>query len=175
MKQPEGFKQKNQEYKVCKLLKSLYGLKQAANAWHEKLKKILEKHGFKQSKHDPCLFKIGQMRELVYLVVYVDDFLVMSKSPEGIENTERVVKSSFKIVALGKPKNFVGLQIQRDKDGIFYLNQSGYIRKILKDTKMEEAKPSKYPLDPGIYKQLPGKDLDNKTIKVRLESYCTLE
>ncbi|GBM63275.1 hypothetical protein AVEN_110955-1 [Araneus ventricosus] len=63
MSQPEGYIEKGQEQKVCKLNKAIYGLKQAARAWHIRIGGSLLKCGVEQSKADPCLFKfvyIGQ-------------------------------------------------------------------------------------------------------------------
>ena len=77
MDQPEVFAIKGQEQKVCKLVKSLYGLKQAPRAWYENLIEHLLKLNYKHfNLDDATLFvkKVG--RSIVYLVVYVDDFLI---------------------------------------------------------------------------------------------------
>lgn len=48
---------KGQEYKVCRLKKNIYGLKQAAKVWNDRLNQILEKEGFNSCDSDPCLYK----------------------------------------------------------------------------------------------------------------------
>ena len=56
MEQPEGFVVKEQEKKVCRLIKSLYGLKQAPKQWHEKFVYIMLSNGFKINECDKCVY-----------------------------------------------------------------------------------------------------------------------
>lgn len=49
-------------------------------------------------------------------------------------------------------KHFVGIDLERDKDGNFWISQPTYIRKIIEQAKLTNAKPSKLPLDTGYYK-----------------------
>ena len=57
MHQPEGYVFPNEEHKVCKKKKTLYGLKQAARAWNSKIHQSLSKLGFHQSSVEKCLSK----------------------------------------------------------------------------------------------------------------------
>ena len=66
---PKGFEGKDGQNKVLRLIKSLYGLRQSAKTFFEKLKDGLEERGFKQSNHDPWLF----MKKDLMCVIYVDD------------------------------------------------------------------------------------------------------
>ena len=84
MKQPEGFVQDTK--KVCKLQKSIYGLKQSAHAWYEKVSSILEAIGFKRGKADPCVYTKKENGEIMYILVYVDDIIIAHKSNKQIEN-----------------------------------------------------------------------------------------
>ena len=80
MRQPEGYETVNKEMMVSKLKKGLYGLKQAAKLWNEKLNAILINLNFIQSKTDHSLYLKGSEREdIIYIIIRVDDFLIVSK------------------------------------------------------------------------------------------------
>ena len=56
MEHPEGFSVPEKEKKVCKLVKSLYGLKQASKQRHEKFDKVMMSNGFKINECDKCVY-----------------------------------------------------------------------------------------------------------------------
>ncbi|GJU46605.1 ribonuclease H-like domain-containing protein [Tanacetum coccineum] len=70
------FSDKNDQNKVCKLVKSLYELKQAPNKWNEKRVSVLKEHGFVQSVNDHSLFTKSKYNKFIALLVYVDDIVV---------------------------------------------------------------------------------------------------
>ena len=72
MKQPEGFASKGQEHLVCKLNRSIYGLKQSPRCWNSALDNHLNKMDFTQTTSDPCLY-IATEGEMFVIAVYVDD------------------------------------------------------------------------------------------------------
>lgn len=76
MKQPPGYEVAGKEHMVCRLKKSIYGLKQSARCWNDRLDGVLKKMGFRPSVADPCLYTKVVSGKLVYLLVYVDDILV---------------------------------------------------------------------------------------------------
>ncbi len=78
MKQPEGFVIKGQENLVCKLNRSLYGLKQSPRCWNHALDSQLKKIGFKQTDSDPCIY-VSSEGEMCIIAVYVDDILLAGK------------------------------------------------------------------------------------------------
>ena len=86
MVQPDGFKAKRQENKVCKLLKSIYGLKQASHSWSIRFDQAVKTYGFEQSVDEPCVYKHVKDKKIVFLVLYVDDILL-------IRNDTRVLTS----------------------------------------------------------------------------------
>lgn len=71
LRQPPGFEKGNQ---VCKLKKSLYGLKQAAKVWNEALHEVLMECGCSQSSDDPCLYSLT---DVCHILIHVDDLLVV--------------------------------------------------------------------------------------------------
>ena len=76
MNQPEGFDKPDEEQKVCKLKKALYGLKQSARSRNQKIDYVQKSHGFKQSEADLCLYTKQCNDALLYVSLYVDDFLI---------------------------------------------------------------------------------------------------
>jgi hypothetical protein len=84
MKQPEGFVVKGKKELVCKLKKSLYGLKQSPRMWYQKFDTYMLGLGFTRSKEDHCVYfkLIGD--HLIYLVLYVDDMLLIGNNKEII-------------------------------------------------------------------------------------------
>ena len=75
--QPDGFKAKGQENKVCKLLKSIYGLKPASCSWSIRFDQAVKTYGFKQSVDEPSIYKHFKDKKIVFLVLYVDDILLI--------------------------------------------------------------------------------------------------
>jgi hypothetical protein len=101
---------------VCKLLKSLYGLKQAPRAWHKRLVEELEKFGFTACNCDPALFiNKNSFKSTVYLLVYVDDLLIVSEDVGTIQLVKQQLTGIFSIHDLGEIKSFLGCEIQVDE------------------------------------------------------------
>lgn len=131
---------------VCKLKKSLYGLKQAPRCWNQKFNSVLNKFGFKNSHSDQCVYT-GHINEIkVYLLLYVDDGLVISKDRSVLDRFIDDLKENFDI-KISEPKNFVGLEIERSKEHIF-IHQKKYIEKILTKFNMQNANGNSIPIDP---------------------------
>lgn len=152
MKQPEGYNN-GASNQVCKLNKSLYGLKQGANEWNKKLHKTLSSQSFEQSKNDPCLYIKRHKGQWMYLSIHVDDIITASSSSEMIKKFEDDMKKHFTMKDLGNLHNYLGIQIERDSDGLFTLHQRCYIERKLKEFNMSDCKPSNIPVDPGYQKQ----------------------
>lgn len=153
MKQPVGYEIPNKKYMVCKLNKSLYGLKQIAKVWNEKIHNVLEEYEFRQSETDPCLYIKVIDDVWIYIIIYVDDIIIGSKEEKLVNDAMDTLRRSFDIVNLGSLSNYLGMSIERDDKGIFYLSQPKYIKKIIDSVGLQEAKISSYPLDPG-YKNI---------------------
>ena len=71
--QPTGFEEIHKEHMVCKLLKSIYGLKQASRKWHLKFDEVVTANGFKVNIVDQCIYMKVNERKYIFLVLYVDD------------------------------------------------------------------------------------------------------
>lgn len=90
--------------KVCKMNKAIYGLKQAGRAWHELLNSKLQSLGFEPSKSDPCVYFNRSETNLITLVVYVDDILVMCKNLNKITNFGSKFGNIFGVKDIGEVK-----------------------------------------------------------------------
>lgn len=152
MQQPPGFVIKGSERKVYRLFKSLYGLKQAAKAWNQRLDAELERQGFKRSESDPCLYVKLKGGHHCYVLVYVDDILIASEDNNLIIETEKALETRFTLTSLGEVNWYLGMEVKRNKEGDFFLSQERYIEQIANSAGLMEAKPSKIPLDPGYHK-----------------------
>ena len=152
MHQPEGITNEDENL-VCLLNKSLYGLKQAPRCWNQTFSSFLEDFNFLPSSSDPSVY-IGECDEdKVYLLLYVDDGLVLSHSTTAIEQFLCQIKQKFE-VKISDPTNFVGIEIQQEHDGSLVLTQKAYIASILKRFCMEECKQSSVPMQPNTNLEL---------------------
>jgi hypothetical protein len=148
MKPPPGF---SKEGKVLKLKKSLYGLKQAAFVWNQTLDECLIAIGFTRSAHDPCVYFIRETYEC-HLLVHVDDMIMSSQNENFIDEMATKISSNFELKSMGFINRFLGINVIKDEQNNYKINQSHYIEKIAETFDLTDAKHSPYPLDPGYYK-----------------------
>lgn len=112
--QPPGFH--NGGNQVCRLHKALYGLKQAPRAWYKKLDATLAKHGFKACMSDAGIYVSDKPGEApMYLVLFVDDMLLICKELDRVKAFKEAIKGEFAIHDLGEVNDFLGCQIVRDR------------------------------------------------------------
>ena len=102
--------------KVCKLVKSLYGLRQASRQWYTKLSATITQLGFVQSQADHSLFVQGSL--FTAILVYVDDMIITGNDLDCVASLKSVLDQRFGIKDLGSLKYFLGLEIARNKTGI---------------------------------------------------------
>ena len=111
MKQPEGFEQGGSEY-VCKLNKSLYGLKQSPRLWSEKLATVMEGMNFHRLHSDPSVYLYARDDVRVIIPVFVDDITIASKSVEKMDQFVEELSSHFKLRDLGETSFLLGVEIK---------------------------------------------------------------
>jgi hypothetical protein len=148
MSLPQGFSTSHPN-KVCKLVKSLYGLKQASRQWNEKLTSFLLSLNFKQASADHSLFTRKTVTSFLVLLVYVDDVIIAGTSLDEIQVVKSALHTSFKIKDLGKLKYFLGLEVAHSQAGIS-LCQRKYCLDLLVDSGLLGAKPVSTPCDPSV-------------------------
>ncbi len=170
MQQPPGYIQPGNENLVCKLKKSLYGLKQSPRCWNEKLCQHLKSLGFKESAADPCVFIRQQKKELQIIAVYVDDLILVAKSSEEMKQLKDDLSSRFKMKDLGKLHYCLGISVNlNESTNTICLDQSRYLLKILEKYGLTEAKTVSTPADPNV-KLLKDDGCSNKIDPVRYQS-----
>lgn len=136
---------------VYRLRKALYGLKQAARAWHAKLLSELIRLGFTASDADPCMFYRGDAAERVYLLIYVDDGIIIGRQQE-VRAALADIAGAFEIKDVGNVSYFLGLQLRRDRArGQIWLGQPKYARDMLERFGMSDCKPVVTPLEANTH------------------------
>ncbi|CAH9147462.1 unnamed protein product, partial [Cuscuta epithymum] len=130
---------------VCRLLKSLYGLRQAPRCWFSKLTCALKAYGFHQSQADYSLFTFRRPGKILCILIYVDDLLITGNDPDLIVEFKSYLSSRFPVKDLGVMKYFLGLEVARNPTGIF-LCQRKYVLDILTETGMLGARPASFPI-----------------------------
>ncbi|XP_020549863.1 uncharacterized protein LOC110012095 [Sesamum indicum] len=159
MEAPEAYQ--IPEGKVCKLNKSLYGLKQASREWNEEFSHKMTEYGFRQSAHDYCLFTEGEGSHFIAMLVYVDDILVTATNDKLITEVKEYLNDLFSIKDLGAARYFLGLEIARSDQGII-VNPNKYTLEIVRDVGLEKGKPTSSPLPAGCkFTSEAGAALDN--------------
>ncbi|XP_075098999.1 uncharacterized protein LOC142175892 [Nicotiana tabacum] len=125
---PQGFNDSTDKSLVCKLLKSLYGLKQASRQWNIKLTTILQTFGFSQSYLDYSLF---------------------IKQASGKLVTKDDLQSSFKIKDLGELKFFLGIEFTRSDKRIL-MHQRKYALELISDLGLAGSKHVHSPIEQNL-------------------------
>ena len=149
MDQPEGFIVPGKEKYVCKLKRSLYGLKQSPRQWNKRFDSFMLAHSFKRSKYDSCVYIKHVNGSPIYLLLYVDDMLIAAKSKIEITKLKKLLSSGFDMKDLGSAKKILGMEISRDrKSGLLFLSQQNYIKKVLQRFNMQNAKAVSTPIAP---------------------------
>lgn len=150
MRQPENFVDERYPDKVCKLKKSIYGLKQAGRDWNRKLNEVLINIGFKRCKTDNCLYVKRLDEEFIYIAVYVDDILLSCFSEHVLKSIVNDLNKHVDAVDRGPAKYYLGMEIERDGlRGNITIHQEKYVRDLLEKWKMTECKPAKTPIASG--------------------------
>ena len=150
MEQPDGFVVDGQEGKVCKLLKSLYGLRQAPKQWHEKFERTLTSTGFVANEADKCVYYRHGGGEGVILCLYVDDILIFGTNLKVIQEVKDFLNQNFEMKDLGVADVILNIKLLRGGDGGITLLQSHYVEKILDRFGYSDCKPSPTPYDPSV-------------------------
>ena len=143
---PPGYCTSTGERVVCKLKKSLYGLKQSPRAWFGRFTRFMKKIGYRQSNSDHTLFLKHRCGKVTALIIYVDDMVVTGDDFEEIQKLQDQLSSEFEMKDLGSLKYFLGIEVARAKNCIV-LSQRKYVLDLLVKTGMLDCKPADTPIE----------------------------
>ena len=145
MRQPPGFEDSQHPQHLCHLVKAIYGLKQAPRAWNARLGSVLHHLGFVASTADTSLFIFHRPDITVYLLVYVDDIIVLSSSPPAVDRLVENLRKEFAVKDLGPLHFFLGIEVSRRPDGLA-LVQRKYALDLLRRAGMLKCQSSDTPM-----------------------------
>ncbi|KAH9670456.1 hypothetical protein KPL70_016992 [Citrus sinensis] len=148
MLQPEGFAETGKENLVCRLNKSLYGLKQASRCWYKRFDSFIISLGYKRLSSDHCAYyKRFKDNDFIILLLYVDDMLVAGPNKDRIQELKAQLAREFEMKDLGPANKILGMQIHRDRNNMkIWLSQKNYLKKILRCFNMQDCKSISTPL-----------------------------
>lgn len=150
MEQPAGYVDEDHPDYVCRLNKSLYGLKQSGRQWNLKLHQILTEIGLHRLETERCLYKGKINGHVVLLAVYVDDLLIASDQVGVIEIIKARLGAKVDISDKGPAKYILGIEVERPSMGEIRLSQSYAINKLLESQRMTECKPIATPMEANV-------------------------
>ncbi|XP_044326125.1 uncharacterized protein [Triticum aestivum] len=145
MQQPPGFEDATYPSHVCKLQRSIYGLKQSPRAWYARLSQRLSQLGFVASRSDASLFIFSQGKIQIYMLVKVDDIVIAGSTPAVVDRLVQSLFASFPIKDLGRLEYFLGLEASFHSGGMT-LMQKKYALELLHRVNMENCKATSTPL-----------------------------
>ena len=122
-----------QPRRVVRLLKSIYGLKQAGDLWNKKLDGILRSLGFVRCESDACVYVRIRGTTRTYIALYVDDLLTMSNNRQDLLDFETELAQHVQRLTLkGDAQGYVGLEFKRDREArTITLTQEQYIKDLV--------------------------------------------
>ena len=140
MQQPEGFVEAGKEHLVCKLNRTLYGLKQSPRVWYQTIDKFFAEKGFKRIECDYGLYVIWNDEVKFIIALYVDDMLLACSSMSYLNQVKQWLNNEYDMKDLGEAKYVLGIEIQRDRSKReIYLSQQKYIENVLEDFIMSDC------------------------------------
>ncbi|GIL51635.1 hypothetical protein Vafri_7582, partial [Volvox africanus] len=148
MKEPPGYESKTPGM-ACRLLRSIYGLRQASRCWYDKLCTKFAEIGLFPSKSDPAMFVKVDEKGVILALVHVDDMCVAAKTQEMVDRIKRAIGGLFKVRDLGEIKVFLGMEVTRRENGDITLSQASYVERILSVHGLGDVKPRVLPMAVG--------------------------
>ncbi|GJT88080.1 retrotransposon protein, putative, ty1-copia subclass, partial [Tanacetum coccineum] len=135
MEQPEGFVNPKYPKRVCKLKRSIYGLKQASRQWNKRFDDEIKKFGFTQNRDEPCVYLKASGSNVTFLILYVDDILIMRNNIPMLKDVKSYLGRCFamKDLVLRSPAELKRMQ------NVPYASAVGSIMYVVRCTRPDVA------------------------------------
>ena len=147
MTQPEGFVSTRDARKICKLHRSIYGLKHASRRWNIHFDHTFKEFDFIQNEDESCVYKKVSGSHVSFVVLYVDDILIIGNDIPSLQAVETWLGGNFSMKGLGEGTYILGIRIYRDRSRrLISLSQSTYIDKVLHHFWMQDTKKGFVPM-----------------------------
>ena len=136
---------------LYKLKRSIYGLKQASRSWNTRFDQAIKSYGFDQCPDESYVYKKCDGSMVVFLVLYVDDILLIGNDVGVLSSVKVWLSSQFDMKDLGEASHILGIKLLRDrKQRMLGLSQATYIDQILDCFNMQDSKKGFLPFRHGI-------------------------
>ena len=170
IEQPEGYERKgpNGQKLVCKLKKSLHGLKQSGRNWNCLLHGYLTQERLIHSLADPCVYVKSTEFGLVIAIVWVDDIIIAGSNTDVLKKAKESLMMRFKKKDLGVLSWFLSIQFKCGKDCI-EMHQRKFVEKILERFNISNCKPKAVPCELGANKTSAVNESEFENVKLYLE------
>jgi hypothetical protein len=160
MEQPEGFEAVDKEDWVMKLMKSIYGMKQASRVWNKTFHKAVEGHGFNRMLCEWCVYRRQSATGTTIFAVHVDDIMSASTSKDENDDFKAFLESQWDVNDLGPPKFALGIAISRDLVAkTISLSQTALIDRVIEQFNQGDARTVDTPMIQGLQIVRPDKTL----------------
>lgn len=150
MVQPKMFEDPKNPHKVCKLVKSLYGLKQAGREWNKTVNDILNNMKFKRILADTCVYYRKRGNIICIIALYVDDMLIAYSHKDEMKTVFENMNKHVEVVDRGYISFYLVMEIERDHlTGNIRIHQEKYTQELLEKWGMQDCKPANTPWASG--------------------------
>ena len=160
MRQAPGFAETGKEHLLCRLKRSIYGLKQSSRQWNKVIDEFMKNEGFKVADADCCIYLKNRDNYTIMVSLYVDDLMIASNCNDLCSNLKKSLNKRFEMKDLGRVRMCLGLEFNWLPDGTCLLNQAKYITQVLERFNMINCKSIGCPIENGVKLS---KDMEPKT------------
>ena len=115
MIQPEGFTSSEHPERVCRLKRSIYGLKQASRSWNMRFDEAIKSYDFIKNVDEPYVYKKISRSAITFLILYVDDILLIENDVAMLSSIKVRLSKNFSMKDLGEASYVLGIRIYRDR------------------------------------------------------------
>ena len=160
LEQPEGFEEAGKSNWVMKLMKSIYGLKQAGRIWNRTFDDAVTSWGFRRLNSDQCVYRRDTETGTVIFAIHVDDIFSIAHPPEENNRFKALLRSRWEISDLGPAKFALGIAIERNLNNhSIHLSQTAFIDRLVERFNLSDAYPTETPMVQGLTIRRPDKSI----------------